>query len=287
MNAMLFADVVATSSVVAATRSRLTKVEALAGLLRAAKEPAEIEAVVAFLAGAPRQGRIGAGWRTLVELKIPPADEPSLTVSQIDDALEAVSLTSGKGSTARRSELLGALFGSATVAEQRFLHHLLTGELRQGALEGVMLDAIASASEVPAAAVRRAFMLSGRLPATAAAAMAGGQEALAGFGLELGRPVRPMLAAPSESLAEALVELGSCAVEYKLDGARIQVHKLGDEVHIYTRNLREITKSVPELVEMVLGLPCHSVVLDGESLALRDDGRPRPFQETQSRKSVV
>jgi DNA ligase-1 len=283
MNAMLFADVVATSSAVAATRSRLTKVEALAGLLRAAEEPAVIETVVAFLAGAPRQGRIGAGWRTLVELRTEPAEQPSLTVADVDAAFEAIAGTGGKGSAARRTELLGALFGAATVAEQRFLLHLLTGELRQGALEGVMLDAIASAGGVPGDAVRRAFMLSGRLPATAAAAMAGGREALAGFGLELGRPVRPMLASPAESLAEALVELGSCAVEYKLDGARIQVHKVGDEVHIYTRNLREITKSVPELVEVVLGLPCHSVVLDGESLALKDDGRPRPFQETQSR----
>jgi DNA ligase-1 len=279
----LFADVVATSQTVAATRSRLTKVEALAGLLRRAQEPRAIETVVAFLAGAPRQGKIGAGWRTLVELKIDPAAEPSLTVSQVDEAFEAVASTSGKGSTARRSELLGALFGAATAAEQHFLLRLVGGELRQGALEGVMLDAIASASGVPGEAVRRAFMLSGRLPATAAAAMAGGQEALAAFGLELGRPVRPMLASPSESLAEALAELGSCAVEYKLDGARIQVHKIGDEIHIYTRNLREITGSVPELVKVVAALPCHSTVLDGESLALKDDGRPRPFQETQSR----
>jgi DNA ligase-1 len=280
---VLFADVVATSSAVAATRSRLTKVEALAGLLRRAQDQAEIETVVAFLAGAPRQGRIGAGWRTLTGLDLPPAAEPGLTVRQVDDALGEVARTSGKGSAGRRGELLGALFGAATVVEQRFLLHLLTGELRQGALEGVMLDAIAAAGEVPGAAVRRAFMLSGRLPATAAAAMTGGADALAGFGLELGRPVRPMLASPAESLAEALTELGSCAVEYKLDGARIQVHKDGSDVHIYTRTLREITGSVPELVELVAALPCRSVVLDGETLALSDEGRPRPFQETMSR----
>jgi DNA ligase-1 len=239
--------------------------------------------VVAFLAGAPRQGRIGAGWRTLVELEVAPAAGPNLTVAQVDELLDAVSRTSGKGSAARRTELLGRLFGAATAAEQRFLHHLLTGELRQGALEGVMLDAIASAAGIPGEAVRRAFMLSGRLSATAAAALTGGADALAAFGLELGRPLRPMLASASESLAEALAELGACAVEYKLDGARIQVHRIGDEVHVYTRNLREITASVPELVEVVRGLPCRSVVLDGETLALTDDGRPRPFQETQSR----
>jgi DNA ligase-1 len=280
---VLFAEVVATSSAVAATRSRLTKVEALAGLLRRAEDPAEIETVVALLAGAPRQGRIGAGWRTLSELDIPPAAAANLTVRQVDDALDAVSRTSGKGSGVRRTQLLGALFGAATTAEQRFLHHLLTGELRQGALEGVMLDAIASAGGVPGEAVRRAFMLSGRLAATAAAALDGGPAALAGFGLEVGRPLRPMLASPAESLAEALAGLGSCSVEYKLDGARIQVHRQGDEVRIYTRTLRDITASVPELVELVRALPCHSVVLDGETLALKDDGRPRPFQETMSR----
>lgn len=280
---MLFADVVATSQTVAATRSRLTKVDALAGLLRRAEEPEAIETVVAFLAGAPRQGRIGAGWRTLVELKTEPAAEPSLTVASVDAALEAVAQTSGKGSAARRTELLTTLFAAATATEQHFLLRLLTGELRQGALEGIMLDGIAKASGVPGETVRRAFMLSGRLPATAAAAMAGGADALAAFGLELGRAVRPMLASPSESLAEALAELGSCAVEYKLDGARIQVHKIGDDVRIYTRNLRDITAHVPELVKVVQSLPCHTTVLDGESLALKDDGRPRPFQETQSR----
>jgi DNA ligase-1 len=280
---VLFADVVATSSAVAATRSRLTKVAALAGLLRLAQGPAQVHTVVAFLAGTPRQGRIGAGWRTLVDLDVPPAPQPSLTVEQVDQALDDVSRTSGKGSLARRAELLGGLFGAATAAEQRFLLHLLTGELRQGALEGVMLDAISTASGVAGEAVRRAFMLSGRLPQTASAALRGGEQALAGIGLELGRPVRPMLASPAQSLADALAELGSCAVEYKVDGARVQVHKAGDQVHIYTRTLREITGSVPELVALVRGLSCRQLVLDGETLALSDDGRPRPFQETMSR----
>lgn len=279
----MLADVVATSTAVAATRSRLTKVEALAGLLRRAHGSPEVHTVVAFLAGAPRQGRIGAGWRTLVELNVPPAAEPTLTVAQVDDALDAVSRTSGKGSAGRRTEILGELFGTATATEQQFLLRLLTGELRQGALEGVMLDAIAAAGGVPGEAVRRAFMLSGQLPATATAALTGGVDALARLRLELGRPVRPMLASPADSLQEALAQLGSCVIEYKMDGARIQVHRNGGEVHVYTRTLREITSSVPELVELVRGLPCRSIVLDGETLALADDGRPRSFQETMSR----
>jgi DNA ligase-1 len=276
---VLLADVVRTSATVSATRSRLAKVEALSTLLRAAGD--EVGTVVGFLAGTTRQGRIGAGWRTLVDLDVPAAAQPSLTVARVDRAFDDVAATGGKGSAQKRTELLTELFGAATVPEQRFLLHLLTGELRQGALEGVMLDAIAAAAGVGKEAVRRAFMLSGRLPATAEAALRGGEAALGEFGLQLGRPIRPMLASPGESLAEVLT--GSIVVEYKLDGARIQVHKDGDDVHLYTRTLREITRSVPELVELVRGLPAHKAVLDGETLALNGDGRPRPFQETMSR----
>ncbi|OLF15644.1 ATP-dependent DNA ligase [Actinophytocola xanthii] len=277
---MLLSDVVTTSAEVSSTRSRLAKVDALAGLLRRAGD--QVGTVVSFLIGTPRQGRIGAGWRTLVDLRVPPATEPGLTVAAVDETLGEVARTSGKGSAARRGALLGELFGAATEAEQTFLVRLLTGELRQGALEGVMLDAVATAAEVGKEEVRRAFMLSGRLPATAAAALTGGAPALAEFGLRVGRAIRPMLASPGESLAEAL-GMGACSVEFKLDGARIQVHKDGDEVHVFTRTLREITGSVPELVDLVRGLPCRTVVLDGETLALDDDGRPRPFQETMSR----
>jgi DNA ligase-1 len=279
---MLLAEVVTASGQLASTRSRKAKIATLAGVLRAA-EPAELGAVVAFLAGQPSQGRIGTGWRTLADLAAPPAGEPSLTMAEVDVALGDVGTTSGSGSAKRRTETLNALFARATEAEQQFLFRLLTGELRQGALEGVMLDGIAAAAEVPSEAVRRAFMLSGRLPVTALAAMTGGQEALAGFRLELGRPIRPMLASPAESLEEALAESPAAMVEYKMDGARIQVHRDGDEVRVYTRTLREITASVAELVELVRALPCESVVLDGETLALTDDGRPRPFQETMSR----
>ncbi|CAM4067894.1 ATP-dependent DNA ligase [Kibdelosporangium persicum] len=279
---MLLADVVTTSAAVAATRSRLAKVKALAGLLGQAG-PEAVEPAVAFLAGAPRQGRTGAGWRTLYDLDAPPAAEPGLTVERTDELLEKLTRTSGKGSVQKRVDLLTELFGAATREEQEFLRRLMTGELRQGALEGVMLDAIASAAQVPGEAVRRAFMLSGRLPVTAVAALTGGEAALAEFRLEVGRPVRPMLASPAESLRTALDELGDVVVEYKMDGARIQVHKNGDDVRVFTRTLREITASVPELVELVRELPCRTVVLDGETLALKDDGKPRSFQETMSR----
>ncbi|HZG90067.1 MAG TPA: ATP-dependent DNA ligase [Pseudonocardia sp.] len=280
---MLLTDVVATSAAVGSTRSRTAKSTALADALRAAA-PAEVEAVTAWLSGEPRQGRIGAGWRTLAQLDLPPAGEPSLRVQAVDRLLDELAATSGTGSTARRTALLGELFGAATADEQAFLRRLLTGELRQGALEGVMLEAIAAAAGVPAAVVRRAFMLSGRLPGTAALALSGGAEALSAVSLRVGTPVRPMLASPADSLDAALADLGAgVSVEHKLDGARIQVHRDGDRVRIWTRTLREITAGVPELVEFVRGLPCRSVVLDGETLALTDDGRPRPFQETMSR----
>ncbi len=276
---VLFTELVETSEAVAATRSRLAKVAALAALLKRQDTPA----VVSFLIGVPSQGRIGVGWRTVKEVDVPPAAGESLTVVEVDEALGAYGSAGGKGSAARRSDLLAALFGRATAAEQGFLRRLLTGELRQGALEGVMLDAIAAAADVPGPVVRRAFMLSGSLPDTAVRALDGGEQALAAVTLEVGRPVRPMLASPAESLPEALAELGSVVVEHKLDGARIQVHRDGDEVRIFTRTLREITATVPELVDLVRALPCTSVVLDGETLALTDEGKPRPFQETMSR----
>ncbi len=279
---MLFADVVAASATVAATRSRLAKIQAAADLLRRLA-PEEVEPVVAWLAGEPRQGRIGTGWRTLSAIETAPADVPGLTVAAVDSALTTIAGTSGAGSVQRRADTLGRLFGAATADEQAFLRRLLTGELRQGALEGVMVAAVAAASGCPLDAVRRAFMLSGRLPDTAAAALGGGTPALAGIGLEVGRPVRPMLAATASSLDEALAELGTeVAVEYKLDGARIQVHRDGSDVGVFTRSLRDITPAVPELVVWALALPCRSVVLDGESLALTDEGRPRPFQESVS-----
>jgi len=281
---LLLAQVVATSTAVGATRARTAKTAALAALLRSATAE-ELEAVTSWLAGEPRQGRIGAGWRTLTGVHPLPAESPSLTVATLDTALDALAATSGAGSTARRAVLLRELFGAATVDEQAFLRRLLTGELRQGALEGVMLDAVAAAADVPAAAVRRAFMMSGRLPETAVLALGGGVEALAAVSLRVGRPVRPMLASPGASLDAALTSDGGAdvTVEFKLDGARIQVHRDGANVWVWTRTLREVTASVPELAAQVRTLPCRAAVLDGETLALDDDGRPRPFQESMSR----
>ncbi|HEY2203162.1 MAG TPA: ATP-dependent DNA ligase [Pseudonocardia sp.] len=281
---MLFAELVTVSAAVGATRSRKAKVSALAGLLRELGA-GEIEPAVSWLAGEPRQGRIGAGWRTLAAIDVPAAPAPELTVVGVDAALAEIAACTGTGSAGRRGELLRALLGAATADEQRFLVRLITGELRQGALEGVLTEAVAAASEVPAGAVRRGLMLSGELPATARAALTGGAGAVAAFRLEVGRGVRPMLASPAESLAGAVAELsalGGVAVDYKLDGARIQVHREGDEVRVFTRSLRDVTGSAPELVELARGLPCRAVVLDGESLALTDDGRPLPFQESMS-----
>lgn len=279
---MLLAEIVQASAALSATRSRKAKVAVLAELLCTAL-PGERATAVAFLSGQLTQNRIGVGWRTLADLNTPPAPEPMLTVSEVDSVLDKLASTSGSGSAKRRADALGALFTRATEPEQRFLFQLITGELRQGALEGVMLDGIVAASGAPVEDVRRAFMLSGELPATADAALAGGAEALAEFRLELGRPVRPMLASPAESLAEAVGTHTAAIVEYKMDGARIQVHKDGAGVRVWTRTLREITPHVGELADLVRALPCESVVLDGETLALTDEGRPRPFQETLSR----
>ncbi|MGY1698334.1 ATP-dependent DNA ligase [Geodermatophilus sp. SYSU D00766] len=280
---MLLADVVAASAEVAATRARTAKAAAIAAALRAAG-PGEVGPVAAWLAGELPQGRVGVGWRTLSRALPDPAPAPSLTVAAVDAALTALAATTGPGSTARREALLGEVLAAATAGEQRFLVRLLGGELRQGALEGVLLDAVAAAARVPPAAVRRAAMLTGRLDETAATALTGGEPALAAVGLRVGRPVRPMLASPGSSLEAALGDLGGeVTVEHKLDGARVQVHRDGDVVRVWTRTLREVTDGVPELVETVRALPCRTAVLDGETLALDDDGRPRAFQDTMSR----
>ncbi|MEU3009744.1 ATP-dependent DNA ligase [Nocardia asteroides] len=284
---MLFSDVVAVSAAVRATRSRKAKIAALAGLFAAAG-PREIGTVVAWLSGELTQGRIGAGWRTVAGLETPPSDAARLTVGEVDDVFTALTGLSGTGSTLRRRELLTELFTAATADEQSFLIRLLTGELRQGALTAVVVEGLAQATGIPVEVVRRAHMLSGQLPATAVAAVTGGAAALNAFRLEVGRPVAPMLASPGGSLDEALAELGpQVSVEHKLDGARIQVHRDGERVWVFTRTLRDITASVPELVALVAGLDCASVVLDGETLALTDAGRPRPFQETMSRFATV
>lgn len=276
-------QVVQASQTVRATTSRKIKIKTLAELLAEAA-PDELAQVVAWVSGELPQGRIGTGWRTLTAMRVPPATESSLSVGAVDAVFGELATVNGSGSTARRKELLTGLFAAATADEHEFLLRLLTGEMRQGALTAIVAEAVAQAFDVPIAAVRRAHMLSGKLPVTALAARSGGLEALEAFRLEVGRPIQPMLASPGAALDAALTEFdGDVSIEHKMDGARIQVHRNGDEVRVFTRTLRDITSGVPELVGRVLELDCTSVVLDGETLALEDSGRPRPFQETMSR----
>ncbi|MET8874623.1 ATP-dependent DNA ligase [Nocardia sp. NPDC004604] len=284
---MLFSDVVQASETVRATRSRKTKIATLAALLTEAA-PDELAPVVSWVSGELRQGRIGTGWRTLTNLNCEPSDLATLTVSSVDGMLSELATTSGPGSANRRRDLLTALWSAATAEQQAFLMRLLGGELRQGALTAIVAEAVAVAAAVPIELVRRAYMLSGQLPVTAVAALTGGVDALSEFRLEVGRPIQPMLAAPGASLDEVMAEFGDeVSVEHKLDGARIQVHRQNSRVWVFTRTLRDITASVPELVDLVAQLDCTSVVLDGETLALTDSGRPRPFQETMSRFAEV
>ncbi len=280
---MLLGTIVDATDVVGATSSRLAKIAALAGVLREL-EPDEIAPAIGFLTASPRQGRIGVGWRGLAALDGGHAETPTLTVLDVDAALSDLAAAGGAGSVASRKASLDSLATRATAHEWDFLSRVIRGELRTGALEGVLLDAIAKASERPATIVRRAAMLSGDLGETARIALTGSAEDLESVGLVVGRPVMPMLASTAGSVAEALGMLGGAAsVEYKLDGARIQVHREGDAVRVYTRNLADITHRVPEIVDAVRALPADRVILDGETLSLDEDGGPRPFQDTMSR----
>jgi DNA ligase-1 len=283
---MLLADLVTAYDAVRATRSRKTKVAALAEVLATAarESPDEVEIVATYLAGTLRQRRTGLGWRSLTTLPAP-ATEAGLEVAEVDAAFEEMGSLAGAGSQSRRTALAEDLFARATEGEQGYLRGLVTGELRQGALDALVLEAVAAAADVPLAAVRRASMLAGSTPPVAVAALSEGEEGLSGFGLEVGRPVRPMLASSAPDLDEAFTRLGEGphAVDCKLDGIRVQVHRSGEQVRVYTRSLEEITDRVPEVVEATLALAVRDVVLDGEAIALDDTGRPRPFQETGAR----
>jgi ATP-dependent DNA ligase I len=279
---VLLAELAGVSRTVAGTAARLAKVAALAGALSAAGVD-EIPVVVAYLSGELPQRQIGVGWAAL--RSVPgPAEASTLTVLAVDQAFSRIGAVAGKGSAAERKRLVGELFAAATEDEQYFLVRLLSGELRQGALDGVMTDAVAKAAEVPAAEVRRAVMLSGSLAVAAQAALGGGSAALARFGLQVGRPLKPMLASSEASISEALARIdGAAAVEWKLDGIRAQAHIADGEVRLFTRSLDEITDRLPEVVTALAALPVRDAVFDGELIALRADGRPYAFQDTASR----
>lgn len=278
---MLLATLAHVSREVAATSARSRKTALLAELFRAA-EPADVPVVIPWLAGRLPQGRIGVGWHALKDA-VPPADTATLTVREADDAVTALAAVAGPGSQGERRRLVQALLGAATGEEQRFLIALLSGEVRQGALDAVAGEALAQATQAPPAAVRRAVMLAGSLQSVAERLLADGPDALAEFRLTVGRPVLPMLARTAGSLAEAVEALGPCAVEEKLDGIRVQVHREGDTVRVYTRALDDITDRLPEVTAAALALDGDRLILDGEVIALDADGRPRPFQEVGSR----
>src|SRR5919197_728546 len=278
---MLLRELVETSNAVSSTSARGTKIGPLAACLRRLT-PAEAAIGVAYLSGQIRQRQIGVGWASLRDAP-PPAESPTLELGEVDTALEGIGQLAGPDSQVERRRRLAALLARATTDEQSFLRRLLIGELRQGELEGIMLDALARAVDAPADDVRRAFLLAGDLGAVAAAAIREGPAGLLAFRLHVGRPVQPMLAQTASSVSAALARLRPAAVEWNLDGARVQIHRFGTDIRVFTRSLDDVTARVPELVEATLSLAVSSVVLDGETIALQPDGRPHPFQTTGSR----
>jgi DNA ligase-1 len=278
----LLAEVARVSAAVAATASRLEKTRLLAECLRVL-EPGEVEIALPYLSGEIRQGRLALGYAALKSAIGNAAPAAGLSVRDVDSAFERLKLVKGRGAASLRQAELRNLVAKATAQEQDFLLRLIAGELRQGALEGVMLEAIAAAANLPAAEVRRAATFAGAIAPVARAALAGGREALVQFSVRLMQPVLPMLAQPAEDLAATLGELGTALLEWKLDGARIQVHKSGSDVRVFTRNLNDVTARVPEIVSAVSASNARSVILDGEAIALRRDGRPHPFQVTMRR----
>ncbi len=311
---MLLNEIVLVSAQVARVPGRRAKIDLIAGLLRHAA-PEEVPVAVAFLSGELRQRQIGVGYAALGDLlgfrgetagavaaTASPAAEPTVTIAEADETFAVIGRVSGAGAQAERRRLLAGLLQRATEEERSFLVQLLSGDLRQGALEGVMIEAVAQAAGVPAPEVRRALMLGGSLPAVARAALCGfadplgtsvppetaagpadGLSALRSFTLRVGRPLRPMLAAAAPTVAAALQKVSPAAIEWKIDGIRVQAHKDRAGVAVFTRTLDDITARVPEIAEAVLALPAESAVLDGEAVALYPDGRPRPFQVTASR----
>jgi len=275
---VLLETLVSTSAQVAATSKRLAKITLLADLLKQAR-PEELETVISYLSGVLPQAKVGVGWASLEGAQGSGARDSGLEIREVDATFEKISKLSGKGSSTEKQKLLRDLFSRATREEQDFLFRLVTGQLRQGALEGIMVEALAQARELPANDVRRALMLTGSLGAVAK----GDLKAVA---IQLFRPIKPMLAKTAEDVDEALAELGPSAFEYKFDGMRVQAHKRGSEVRLYSRLLNDITESMPEVVKAVRALGPNELILDGEAMGLMDDGRPLLFQETMRRTSI-
>jgi DNA ligase-1 len=280
----LLASLVETSKRVSASPARLAKVRELAAFLRSL-EPAELQIGVQYLSGETPQGRFGIGYALLREASAgEPASTASLSLAEVDESIARIAALRGAGVSARRGSALRELFARATLVERQFLTRLLLGELRQGALSGVMVDAIAAAAEVPVSEVRRAMMYAPGIGVVAEAALREGSAGLAGFQLEILSPIAPMLAQTAADPADALRQLGGeAAFEWKMDGARIQVHKSDATVRVYTRNLNEVGAAIPEIVELVQALPARELILDGEALAFGASGRPHPFQVTMRR----
>jgi DNA ligase-1 len=278
---VLLADVAATSAAVAATSSRAAKAALLAEALRRAA-PDEAAVVAGYLVGELRQRRTGIGWASLRDLPAP-ATAATLTVTEVDATFARLAGLSGAGSAGARRAGLQALAGRATAAEQALLGGLVSGELRQGAQDGVLVEAVALVAGVPVAAVHQALTLAGSVPALAEAVVADGAAGLSRFRLQVGRPLRPMLAQSASDVTAALAQLGSAGVEWKLDGVRVQVHRSRGDVAVFTRTLDDITDRVPEVVAAALALPADTLIVDAEAIALREDGRPAPFQVTASR----
>src|SRR5450432_3032042 len=264
---MLLAAVVATSQRVAETRRRLEKIDLLAALLRQL-EPEEVHMVVAFLSGYTRQGRIGVGYAALRDAAAAEVETAGLEIREVDRILSDLAAVKGAGSDRQKRSLLPAL---------------LLGEVRRGALEVIMLEAVAKASGITAERLRRAAMMAGDIARVAGSALERGLAGLAPYDIQLFRPVQPMLAQTSEDVGAALADLGEAALEYKFDGARVQVHRSGGQVLVFSRSLNDVTAAVPEVVEAVRGLPGADLILDGEVLSLTPDGRPQPFQVTARR----
>src|SRR6185503_7274097 len=280
---MKLEELVRVSAAVAGAPGRLDKISKLAALF-AVVPPDEIPTAIGFLTGSPRQGRLGVGWATVATARErQPAAESTLELSDVDATFDRLLSVGGKNSAGERARLLGDLFSRATAQEQEFLGALMIGEVRQGALESVMLDAIAKAAGAQADKVRRAVMMAGDLGSVASALLSDGDAGLAHYRIELFRPVQPMLADSAPTVADALSAGEPAAVEWKLDGARIQVHRRDDRVAVYTRSLNDVTEAVPEVVEVVTALPARELILDGEVIALAPDGRPQPFQTTMRR----